>query len=258
MSVKRLRGPYALLRETRDAGVNAGQMTSGVWNVRQVNTIVENDEKIVKTLSSGRFKLSPGRYWVAVTATANGIGSHRIRLQNIDTGQTEFFGTTDLTALHSQRSTIRGILRVSRQTNFEVQHRGANPDFGSGMGFAAGFSEEIYTICEFIQLARGRGQSYAKIEASSSGDNVVVGAVTGSRIRVLGGFLIASGGANTLRLKSGAAGGLMGLMQLADDGQLILPLNGFGWFETVAGEALNLELSDATLVAGALVYEEIE
>ena len=51
---------------------------------------------------------------------------------------------------------------------------------------------------------------------------------------------------------------LTGLMDLAADGQLVLPLNGFGWFETVAGELLNLELSAATLVAGALVYEEVE
>ena len=47
-------------------------------------------------------------------------------------------------------------------------------------------------------------------------------------------------------------------MDIADNGQLVLPLNGFGWFETVAGELLNLELSVATSVAGSLVYEEVE
>ena len=47
-------------------------------------------------------------------------------------------------------------------------------------------------------------------------------------------------------------------MDLAADGQLILPLNGFGWLETAAAVLLNLELSAATLVAGVLVYEEVE
>lgn len=105
---------------------------------------------------------------------------------------------------------------------------------------------------------------YAVIAATSIGDNTLVAAVTGKKIRVLSMVLVASGGANTVRLESDAGGAaLTGLMDIAavsatSDGQLVLPLNGFGWFETVAGELLNLELSAATLVAGALVYEEIE
>ena len=47
-------------------------------------------------------------------------------------------------------------------------------------------------------------------------------------------------------------------MNLDANGQFILPKNGFGWFETVAGENLNLELSAATAVAGSLVYEEVQ
>ena len=100
---------------------------------------------------------------------------------------------------------------------------------------------------------------YAVIAAAAAGDNTLVAAVAAEKIRVLAAVLVASGGANTVRFESDAGGtALTGLMDLAADGQLILPLNGFGWFETVAGELLNLDLSAATLVAGALVYEEIE
>jgi len=100
---------------------------------------------------------------------------------------------------------------------------------------------------------------YAVIAAATLGDNTLVAAVTGKKIRVLAVFLVASGGANTVRFESDAAGtALTGQMDLGADGQLVLPLNGFGWFETVAAELLNLELSAATAVAGALVYEEIE
>jgi len=100
---------------------------------------------------------------------------------------------------------------------------------------------------------------FAVIAATTLGDNTLVAAVAGKNIRVLSAVLIASGGANTVRFESDAAGtALSGLMDLAADGQLVLPLNGFGWLETVAGELLNLELSAATLVAGVLVYEEIE
>lgn len=100
---------------------------------------------------------------------------------------------------------------------------------------------------------------YADIEAATAGDNTLVAAVAGKKIRVLAAVLVASGGANTARFETDAAGtALTGQMDIAADGQLVLPLNGFGWFETVAGELLNLELGAATAVAGCLVYEEIE
>ena len=100
---------------------------------------------------------------------------------------------------------------------------------------------------------------YAVIAAATMGDNTLVAAVTGKRIRVLAAVLVASGGENTARFESGAGGtALTGPMDLGADGQLVLPLNGFGWFQTAAGALLNLELSAATSVAGVLVYEEVE
>ncbi len=100
---------------------------------------------------------------------------------------------------------------------------------------------------------------YASIAAASAGDNTLVAAVTGKKIRVLAVVLVASGGANTVAFETAAGGtALTGDMDIADNGQLVLPLNGFGWFETDAAALLNLELANATAVAGALVYEEID
>lgn len=100
---------------------------------------------------------------------------------------------------------------------------------------------------------------FAVIAAAGAGDNTLVAAVTGKRIRVLSLFMIASGGANTTRFESGASGtALSGLMDLIADGQLVLPHNPAGWFQTAVAALLNLELSAATLVAGALTYVEVE
>lgn len=100
---------------------------------------------------------------------------------------------------------------------------------------------------------------YAPIAAASAGDNALVAAVTGKSIRVIAAVLVASGGANTVRFESDASGtALSGQMDIADNGQLVMPLNGYGWFQTVAGELLNLELSAATAVAGFIVYQEVE
>lgn len=98
----------------------------------------------------------------------------------------------------------------------------------------------------------------AVIAAASSGDNTLVAAVTGRKIRVLSLALVASGGAVSVRLESGASGtALTGVMDIADNGQLILPHNPLGWVETAAAALLNLELSGAIAVAGCLTYVEV-
>lgn len=105
----------------------------------------------------------------------------------------------------------------------------------------------------------GSEPQYAAIAAAASGDNTLVAAVSGAKIRVLAIVLVASGGANTVRLESGAGGtALTGQMNLSADGQLVLPYNPAGWAETAAGSLLNLELSAATSVDGALVYTEVD
>lgn len=98
---------------------------------------------------------------------------------------------------------------------------------------------------------------HASIAASSSGDNTVVAAVAGKRIRVLSYMLVAAG-AVTVRFESGAGGtALSGQMSLAANGGAVANFNQGGWFQTAAGSLLNLELGGAVSVAGHLSYIEV-
>lgn len=102
-----------------------------------------------------------------------------------------------------------------------------------------------------------RGTKRAVISSASSGNNTLVAAVTGKRIRVLSLFLVATG-AVTVRFESAADGtALSGQMAIAANGSLVLPYNEAGWLQTVAGELLNLELSGGVQVSGALTYQEV-
>jgi hypothetical protein len=97
----------------------------------------------------------------------------------------------------------------------------------------------------------------APIAASSSGDNTIVGATSGQRIVVTSLCLIATT-AVTARFESGASGtALTGQMPLGDTGGIVLPHNEDGWFETVAGQLLNLELGGAVAVAGFINYRKL-
>jgi hypothetical protein len=96
---------------------------------------------------------------------------------------------------------------------------------------------------------------FAAIAAASSGNNTLVAAVAGKRIRVLAGSLTMTGTAVTIRFESAADGtALTGQMTPAQGQTIPLPFCPVGHFETVAGELLNLELGGAQSVTGWLVY----
>lgn len=96
----------------------------------------------------------------------------------------------------------------------------------------------------------------AVIDTATSGDTTIVPAVTGKKIRVLSMFLV-GGGSVTARFESATGGtALTGQMTLATGTVISLPFNPLGWFETSASQLLNLELSGAVTVDGALQYIE--
>ena len=96
---------------------------------------------------------------------------------------------------------------------------------------------------------------YVAVDAATSGDNEIVAAVTGKRIRVLAGSLTMTGTAVTIRFESSAGGdALTGQMTPAQGQTISLPFCPVGHFETVAGESLNMELGGAQSVDGWLVY----
>lgn len=98
---------------------------------------------------------------------------------------------------------------------------------------------------------------FANIGAAVSGDNTIVAAVAGKKIRVVSLFVVAAGAVN-VRFESGAGGtALTGQMNLTTNSGFALPFNPVGWFETASGSLLNMELSGAVSVDGALTYIEV-
>lgn len=99
----------------------------------------------------------------------------------------------------------------------------------------------------------------AAIDGATSGDNTLVAAVTGKKIRVLALMAVMTGTAVTIRFESAAGGtALTGQMQPTQGGGFVMPFNPVGWFETNSGELLNMELSGAQSVDGVLVYVEVD
>jgi hypothetical protein len=87
---------------------------------------------------------------------------------------------------------------------------------------------------------------------ASSGSNTLIAAVSGQRIKVWGMVVIAAA-ANTIKFMS-ASTDISGQMALAINGGFTLNQGDKPWFETVAGEALNINLSASTQVGVTLIY----
>lgn len=109
----------------------------------------------------------------------------------------------------------------------------------------------------------------ATIAAGSSGDNILVAAVTGKKIRVLSFVLIGYGTAVDAYFRDNADSpvSLLGdsthkikLDRTGTTGPpgLVVPVNDAGWFETTAAKALMLNLSTAQTVCGCLTYALVD
>ena len=116
-----------------------------------------------------------------------------------------------------------------------------------------------HTGAEFFEsFGTPGGAKYKVIDAATSGDNEIVAAVTGKKIRVLAFVLVMTGTAVTVRFESGAGGtALTGQMTPSQGNVIQAAYAPVGHFETAAGQALNLELGGAQSVDGWLVYAEV-
>lgn len=85
----------------------------------------------------------------------------------------------------------------------------------------------------------------------------VVAGVPGEKIRVLAAFLNSAGAVNAL-FQSGLASPtvqLSGFLYMtANQNRVELPFNEYGWFDTVAGDALALALSAGVQIGGVILY----
>ena len=97
---------------------------------------------------------------------------------------------------------------------------------------------------------------FAAIAASSSGDNTLVAAVTGKKIRAIKYVLVAAGTVS-VKFKSGAGTDLTGAMPAAANSVIPGDYCPVGQFESAAGSALVLNLSGAVAVTGHLTYVEV-
>jgi hypothetical protein len=84
------------------------------------------------------------------------------------------------------------------------------------------------------------------------GQTALIAGVAGIKYRVLAVAIIATL-ANTVKFQS-ASSDITATFPLAANGGMVLPFNEHGWFETVVGDALNVNMGVATATAIQIQY----
>ena len=97
---------------------------------------------------------------------------------------------------------------------------------------------------------------FASISASAAGDNTLVAAVPGKKLRVLK-YTIVTSGSVAAKFRSSSGSDLSGPMTLAANSGVGGAFCPIGLLETIAGDALVLNLSAVVPVAGHLTYVEV-
>lgn len=103
---------------------------------------------------------------------------------------------------------------------------------------------------------------FQPIAAATSGDNTLLAAVSGYKIRVMQLMMIA-GAAGNIFFQSAAAGdvifgGETNKIVLTAGSGFVLPFSPLGWFETDVSELLNMNASSTGPFSGGFVYTLVE
>lgn len=123
---------------------------------------------------------------------------------------------------------------------------------GIGDNGAAADASDLRPVPVAFGIQKVSDFSEIAINCASSGNNEIVALTGGQTIRVYGFFLVVAA-AVSLKWRT-ASTDLHPALPFLANGAWVLDPTGRPWFTTVAGEALNLNLSAAVQVSGRLYY----
>ena len=146
---------YAVFRDEKTQGTNAGTFTTGAWRTRDLNTTQYNGITGA-SLASNQITLAAGTYLVEGFAPAVVVSIHQTRLQNITDSTTALLGQNNYAENSSNvgnYSRLSGIFTIAAQKTFEFQHRCVVTGTTIGLGLANSFGTEVYASITITKVA---------------------------------------------------------------------------------------------------------
>jgi len=217
-------------------------------------------------------QMSSGRLWASATidaalpAGANAIGklaaNSGVTIGDVNvisaipgTGATNLGKAED--AAHTSGDV--GVMALGLRKDTPSAVAGTDGDYMPLISDQTGrqYTNAALSTTELMSAGAALTPKFAKITASSSGATTIISLVSSKKLRVLSWQLVCNAAVNVKWQSHVTPTDLTGLHYFAANGGITVPFNPFGHFETVAGEALDINLSGAVAVGGSLVYVEV-
>lgn len=160
------------LAHTETSGTEGGTATSGSWEIRPINTVMEDTgnltneslENPVAIDSTGAFTLPAGTWQFDIDVPGHRCDSFRARLYNVTADDvmeyqgttTDIYGTSayaDATNAGNAVSVMRGRFRLTDATKLRVEGRVGATRASDGMGKAGSIGTEVYTRARFTLIS---------------------------------------------------------------------------------------------------------
>jgi hypothetical protein len=144
----------AILRDQKTSGTNGGTFASGSWQTRTF-TNIEGSAYLTGdvTLSSNQITLREGIYHISAKSVAYRVNSNVLRFRNVTDSTTDIEGVSSYAnssfiGRNQSVAILEGVLKLTSQKTFELQHYCTSTRLNDGFGFAHGISgvNEIYSL----------------------------------------------------------------------------------------------------------------
>ena len=146
---------FATISDVKAANTAGGTATSGSFETRTLNTLVDNSN-FVTSLAANQFTLPAGEYYFDASAPAYLCGSHVIQLYDTTAAATSLTGTAEYTITTDSvqtRAHLTGSVVITVSSVFELRHRVTTTRSTNGYGVAANLGvDEVYSLIKITKV----------------------------------------------------------------------------------------------------------
>ncbi len=143
----------AIFHETQPATVNAGDFNSGSWITRGLNTVQSSQPWA--SLSSSQVTLDSGSYLFEATAVMVGVNESQLQIYNVTDTVSEVLGDVQLTFPTTNQggvNCVSGIVTITVQSVFELQHQCGATKTSFGLGVGSPWAVGVFSILKITKL----------------------------------------------------------------------------------------------------------
>ncbi len=148
---------YAIICDQKSQNTDSGTLTNGAWYTRDLNTELLDPDGIV-SISSNKFTLQAGSYFIEASAPAYKVDQYNIKLYQTSGTQADIaFGTAEYANANEGNVANRSFLfcrvTISTSTDYEIRQRSSATKSNNGRGVQSNQSVEIYTVVKIFKEA---------------------------------------------------------------------------------------------------------